>query len=105
MADIVTAIHIFPAATRKTRMTVKLCPDDARVTLSTTKLSAMQPEIRATFPEFIHMIGSIVAKGQKRSNREAKKPKKTAAERLKASQTAAERQVARVGDKNASQKG
>ena len=46
-----------------------------------------------------------MAKGQKRSNREAKKPKKTPAERLKASQTAAERQVARVGDKNASQKG
>lgn len=51
------------------------------------------------------MIGSIVAKGQKRSNREAKKPKKTAAERLKASQAAAERQVARMSNKDASRKG
>jgi hypothetical protein len=41
-----------------------------------------------------------MAKGQKRSNREAKKPKKTAAERLKASQTASNRQIARMGDKD-----
>lgn len=65
----------------------------------------MQPEIRATISGVIHMIGSIVAKGQKRSNREAKKPKKTAAERLKASQAAAERQVARMSNKDASRKG
>ena len=45
-----------------------------------------------------------VAKGQKRSNREAKKPKKTAAERLKASQTAANVQLARMGDKDAAKK-
>jgi hypothetical protein len=45
-----------------------------------------------------------MAKGQKRSNREPKKPKKTAAERLKASQAAAERQIARAGDKNTPQK-
>ena len=46
-----------------------------------------------------------MAKGQKRSNREIKKPKKTAAERLKASQAAANRQVARIGDKDAPRKG
>jgi hypothetical protein len=45
-----------------------------------------------------------VAKGQKRSNREAKKPKKTAAERLKSSQSAATVQLARMGDKDASKK-
>jgi hypothetical protein len=45
-----------------------------------------------------------VAKGQKRSNREAKKPKKTAAERLKASQTSANNQLARMGDKDAPKK-
>jgi len=45
-----------------------------------------------------------VAKGQKRSNREAKKPKKTAAERLKASQSAANVQLARMGDKDAEKK-
>jgi hypothetical protein len=50
------------------------------------------------------MIGAAVAKGQKRSNREAKKPKKTAAERLKATQTAADRQIVRMGDKDASRK-
>ena len=45
-----------------------------------------------------------MAKGQKRSNREIKKPKKTAAERLKATQTAADRQIARMGDKAAPKK-
>jgi hypothetical protein len=50
-------------------------------------------------------LEAAVAKGQKRSNREAKKPKKTAAERLNASQTAADRQIARMGDKNAPRKG
>jgi hypothetical protein len=45
-----------------------------------------------------------VAKGQKRSNREAKKPKKTAAERLKSSQSATTVQLARMGDKDASKK-
>ncbi len=45
-----------------------------------------------------------MAKGQKRSNREAKKPKKTAAERLKAGQTAASNQLARMGDKDAPKK-
>jgi hypothetical protein len=50
-------------------------------------------------------LDTSVAKGQKRSNREAKKPKKTSAERLKASQAAAERQIARMGDKNVSRKG
>jgi hypothetical protein len=45
-----------------------------------------------------------VAKGQKRSNREPKKPKKTAAERLKASQAAANLQVARISDKDAPKK-
>lgn len=46
-----------------------------------------------------------MAKGQKRSNREAKKPKKTPAERLKAQQTAAAIQIARMDDKGASKKG
>ena len=46
-----------------------------------------------------------MAKGQKRSNREAKKPKKTAAERLKASQSVAERQIGRISDKDAPRKG
>jgi len=46
-----------------------------------------------------------MAKGQKRSGREPKKPKKTPAERLKASQAAAERQIARVADKDAPRKG
>ena len=45
-----------------------------------------------------------MAKGQKRSNREAKKPKKTAAERLKSSQSAATVQLARMGDKDAYKK-
>jgi hypothetical protein len=45
-----------------------------------------------------------MAKGQKRSNREAKKPKKTAAERLKSSQAAANLQIARIGDKDAPKK-
>ncbi len=40
-----------------------------------------------------------VAKGQKRSNREAKKPKKTAAERLKESTVSANPQIARIGGK------
>ena len=47
---------------------------------------------------------TTVAKGQQRSNREAKKPKKTAAERLKSSQSAATVQLARMGDKDASKK-
>jgi hypothetical protein len=46
-----------------------------------------------------------VAKDQKRSNREVKKPQKTAAERLKASQATAERQIARMGGKDAARKG
>ncbi len=47
---------------------------------------------------------TAVAKGQKRSNREAKKPKKTDAERQKASQSVANHQIARVGDKDAPKK-
>jgi hypothetical protein len=46
-----------------------------------------------------------MAKGQKRSNREIKKPKKTVAERQKASQPVASRQVPRIGDKDAPRKG
>ncbi|MGC8468944.1 MAG: hypothetical protein ACP5NI_03465 [Acetobacteraceae bacterium] len=45
-----------------------------------------------------------MAKGQKRSTREAKKPKKTAAERLKESQTATARQLGRIEDKNSPRK-
>jgi hypothetical protein len=45
-----------------------------------------------------------VAKGQKRSNREVKKPKKTDAERLKARQAAANPQIARIADKDALKK-
>jgi hypothetical protein len=45
-----------------------------------------------------------MAKGQKKSHREAKKPKKTAADRLKASQETAERGIARMGNKDASRK-
>lgn len=45
-----------------------------------------------------------MAKGQKRSNREAKKPKKTDAERLKDRQTAANLQIARVTNKDAPKK-
>jgi hypothetical protein len=45
-----------------------------------------------------------VAKGQKRSGREAKKPKKTDAERLKASTAAANPQLARMGGKEAPKK-
>jgi hypothetical protein len=45
-----------------------------------------------------------MAKGQKKSNREAKKPKKTAAERLKANQSAADRQIAHIADKVAPKK-
>jgi hypothetical protein len=45
-----------------------------------------------------------MAKGQKRSKREAKKPKKTAAERLKTNQSAADRQIAQMGDKVAPKK-
>jgi hypothetical protein len=45
-----------------------------------------------------------MAKGQKRSNREAKKPKKTAAERLKASQAAANRPATRTDDKDTPRK-
>jgi hypothetical protein len=39
---------------------------------------------------------AAVAKGQKRSNREAKKPKKTAVEKLKAGATPASLQTARA---------
>jgi hypothetical protein len=46
----------------------------------------------------------VVAKGQKKSHREAKKPKKTAADRLKQSQETAERQIARMGNKDATRK-
>jgi len=45
-----------------------------------------------------------VAKGQKRSSREPKKPKKTATERLKAGTPAAAPQIARMGGKNAGKK-
>ncbi len=45
-----------------------------------------------------------MAKGQKKSNREAKKPKKTAAERLTAS-TAASVQTIRTGMKEPPKKG
>lgn len=45
-----------------------------------------------------------MAKGQKRSGREPKKPKKTPAERLKADQTAADRQIARMGVKDVPKK-
>lgn len=52
-----------------------------------------------------------MAKGQKRSGREPKKPKKTPAERLKASQAASERKIAGMsnsagtGNKDGSGKG
>jgi hypothetical protein len=45
-----------------------------------------------------------VAKGQKRSSREPKKPKKTAAERLKAGSSAVAPQIARMSGKNAAKK-
>jgi hypothetical protein len=45
-----------------------------------------------------------MAKGQKKSNREAKKPKKTDAERQKASQSAAGTAFARIADKDATRK-
>ena len=45
-----------------------------------------------------------MAKGQKRSNREPKKPKKTEAERLKAGTSAAAPQIARMSGKNAGKK-
>ena len=45
-----------------------------------------------------------VAKGQKRSNREIKKPKKTAADRLKASLAPANPQIARMSDKDVPRK-
>jgi hypothetical protein len=45
-----------------------------------------------------------VAKGQKRSGREPKKPKKTAAERLKSSQSPANLQAARMADKESPKK-
>ena len=69
----------------------------------------MRPVRKDSWYDFAHCttcIGcKLVAKGQKRSNREAKKPKKTAAERLKADQAAAERQIIRIGPKGASAKG
>jgi len=40
-----------------------------------------------------------MAKGQKKSNREAKKPKKTDAERLKATQSASALQIAQISAK------
>ena len=45
-----------------------------------------------------------VAKGQKKSNREAKKPKKTDAERQKASQAAGATPFAGVAERAASKK-
>lgn len=45
-----------------------------------------------------------MAKGQKKSNREAKKPKKTAAERLKASSPPLTMQIQRGGQKDAGKK-
>ena len=45
-----------------------------------------------------------MAKGQKRSNREPKKPKKTAAERLKAGSSVAAPQIARMSGKNPGKK-
>jgi hypothetical protein len=45
-------------------------------------------------------MGDTMAKGQKKSNREAKKPKKTDAERLKASAAAETSQMTRYVDKN-----
>jgi hypothetical protein len=45
-----------------------------------------------------------VAKGQKKSNREVKKPKKTEAERQKSSQTAGATPFARVAEKAAPKK-
>ena len=41
-----------------------------------------------------------MAKGQKRSTREIKKPKKTAAERLKASTAASSSRILRTDDKD-----
>ncbi len=45
-----------------------------------------------------------VAKGQKKSNRETKKPKKTEAERQKSSQAAAATPFARAADRDAPKK-
>ena len=45
-----------------------------------------------------------VAKGQKKSNREVKKPKKTEAERQKAGQATAAAPFARVADRDAPKK-
>ena len=47
-----------------------------------------------------HETEAAVAKGQKRSNREAKKPKKSAADRLKVSVTTPDPQTARAGYKD-----
>ena len=46
----------------------------------------------------------VVAKGQKRSNREAKKPKKTEAERQKGTQATTNLRVARISGKDAPKK-
>src|SRR5579859_6250326 len=48
--------------------------------------------------------GMAVAKGQKKSNREVKKPKKTEAERQKAGQATAAAPFARVADRDAPKK-
>jgi hypothetical protein len=69
------------------------------------KLAPMHPEISDIIVATTNMERIAVAKGQKRSNREVKKPKKTAAERLKVSQVAAVRQTARMGGKDAARKG
>jgi hypothetical protein len=45
-----------------------------------------------------------MAKGQKKSNREAKKPKKTEAEKLKAKSTLVDLQVVSPRDKGSSKK-
>ena len=59
---------------------------------------------RDNMPNHATRKDKAVAKGQKRSNREIKKPKKTDAERLKAQQTSSNVQLARMGDKNAPKK-
>jgi hypothetical protein len=69
------------------------------------------PHIRGEIVVLVHakremMLGratrrdTAVAKGQKRSNREVKKPKKTDAERLKGRQAATNLQTARVSSKD-----
>jgi hypothetical protein len=45
-------------------------------------------------------MGTAMAKGQKKSNREAKKPKKSEAEKLKAKSPLANLQMSSPGDKD-----